>query len=638
MTRIQGEAERGEGGGEDDRPQRIGGREPDRPELEAPPAGERDGQTGSQDEPGTDPEPSHTAGRGRIRGTGHRVSLLVARRRLDWGPMQPGRTPGGPAAATLAVLVALAVPARATPPETFPRGSDPPDLLSVRVGPRTQARGDGDADPSGGTWPPVTCSAPTPTTARSVSTSATPWSTPAGPASSTSPTSGTTPTGRASWSSHVRANLGTGSSVELPFEGGRRVIRFPGRSIPEGIDRDELTLLVARRLAWEVSMWHEIASWYGYASVQFFPERLSAFTPEDLYSNLPRHRDRGRRGPRRRDVGRGGGPGAGPADRGAGPDLRRGSPGGAGVGGRHLVGLDPRHPRGRSRPAQARHARAADRAVAGAGSGPDRLPGDRAASGLGGGPGGGGARARRRAPRRLLPPRDRPRSGPPADLPPGSRDRGGPRGDHPGRFPVARGPGPGRLPGALRRPLRRPRRSPRPGRPHLRALPPRLATGRSRSPRAGPSISAACWRASASWRSSSRPGPRATTSRPGEWGAGRSRWWGRTPGEATSAPSSSTSTTTGTAATWWPGSPFSRSGRCSSASTATRTNGAGPSRPGSGPATRTAASAWARPWAPSCSTGRPGGARSAPSRSTSCGTPSGTGTRSSTSGGGSSPS
>jgi hypothetical protein len=35
-----------------------------------------------------------------------------------------------------------------------------------------------------------------------------------------------------------------------------------------------------------MAAWHEVAQWYGYQSVPGFSEEISAFTPEDLYSNL----------------------------------------------------------------------------------------------------------------------------------------------------------------------------------------------------------------------------------------------------------------------------------------------------------------------------------------------------------------
>ena len=47
-----------------------------------------------------------------------------------------------------------------------------------------------------------------------------------------------------------------------------------------------LAVWLAARLAFDVAAWHEIAQWYGFASVPGFPEGVSAFSPEDLYSNL----------------------------------------------------------------------------------------------------------------------------------------------------------------------------------------------------------------------------------------------------------------------------------------------------------------------------------------------------------------
>lgn len=39
-------------------------------------------------------------------------------------------------------------------------------------------------------------------------------------------------------------------------------------------------------MAFELAQWHEIAQWYGFESVPGFSEQISAFSPEDLYSNL----------------------------------------------------------------------------------------------------------------------------------------------------------------------------------------------------------------------------------------------------------------------------------------------------------------------------------------------------------------
>ncbi|HAT1681591.1 TPA: DUF4056 domain-containing protein [Klebsiella oxytoca] len=55
------------------------------------------------------------------------------------------------------------------------------------------------------------------------------------------------------------------------------------------VDRSECITLAAwlsAHLAFQLAAWHEIAQWYGFASVPGFSEEVSAFSPEDLYSNL----------------------------------------------------------------------------------------------------------------------------------------------------------------------------------------------------------------------------------------------------------------------------------------------------------------------------------------------------------------
>ncbi|EMD6373107.1 TPA: DUF4056 domain-containing protein [Morganella morganii] len=55
---------------------------------------------------------------------------------------------------------------------------------------------------------------------------------------------------------------------------------------PDPAERYTLSVYLAARLAFRLAAWHEIAQWYGYHSVPGFSEEISAFTPEDLYSNL----------------------------------------------------------------------------------------------------------------------------------------------------------------------------------------------------------------------------------------------------------------------------------------------------------------------------------------------------------------
>lgn len=56
---------------------------------------------------------------------------------------------------------------------------------------------------------------------------------------------------------------------------------------PAGVRlRYQLAAWLAGHLAFEIAQWHEIAQWYGFQSVPGFSEEISAFSPEDLYSNL----------------------------------------------------------------------------------------------------------------------------------------------------------------------------------------------------------------------------------------------------------------------------------------------------------------------------------------------------------------
>jgi hypothetical protein len=79
----------------------------------------------------------------------------------------------------------------------------------------------------------------------------------------------------------------TGGTVPLVEEGAER--RIVVRPLDAGLVRTHGVREVVTRLAewldFQASIWHEIATWYGWSSTPF-PERPSAFSPEDLYSNL----------------------------------------------------------------------------------------------------------------------------------------------------------------------------------------------------------------------------------------------------------------------------------------------------------------------------------------------------------------
>jgi len=90
------------------------------------------------------------------------------------------------------------------------------------------------------------------------------------------------------WSAAIaRASL-TGATIELPSEGGARRVHLhplpPDLVGRYGLRRVAIT--VAQWLAFELSVWHEIATTYGWSAIELYPEYLSAFSPEDLYSNL----------------------------------------------------------------------------------------------------------------------------------------------------------------------------------------------------------------------------------------------------------------------------------------------------------------------------------------------------------------
>jgi hypothetical protein len=90
------------------------------------------------------------------------------------------------------------------------------------------------------------------------------------------------------WTATIARLSVTGGTIELPPEGGaRRVIIRP---LPAallnryGLRRTAIAL--AQWLAFQLSIWHEIATAYGWSSIELYPEYVSAFSPEDLYSNL----------------------------------------------------------------------------------------------------------------------------------------------------------------------------------------------------------------------------------------------------------------------------------------------------------------------------------------------------------------
>lgn len=71
-------------------------------------------------------------------------------------------------------------------------------------------------------------------------------------------------------------------SMVLGREGGEKNLKV---SIPSNIDNLDLIHL-AGKIAYDLSVWHEIATWFGASTIPFVPERYSSFSFEDPYSNL----------------------------------------------------------------------------------------------------------------------------------------------------------------------------------------------------------------------------------------------------------------------------------------------------------------------------------------------------------------
>jgi len=71
-------------------------------------------------------------------------------------------------------------------------------------------------------------------------------------------------------------------SIVLGREGGEKNLNV---IIPSNLNNLDLIHL-AGKIAYDLSVWHEIATWFGASTIPFVPERYSSFSIEDPYSNL----------------------------------------------------------------------------------------------------------------------------------------------------------------------------------------------------------------------------------------------------------------------------------------------------------------------------------------------------------------
>lgn len=70
--------------------------------------------------------------------------------------------------------------------------------------------------------------------------------------------------------------------MELRNEGGAKSLFL---NAPKDLNEDEIIEL-AGKISYDMSLWHEISTWFGASYVPLVPEKFSSFSPEDMYSNL----------------------------------------------------------------------------------------------------------------------------------------------------------------------------------------------------------------------------------------------------------------------------------------------------------------------------------------------------------------
>jgi hypothetical protein len=85
----------------------------------------------------------------------------------------------------------------------------------------------------------------------------------------------------------IARSLETGAVVEVPPQGAAMRVRLRPvtQAAIQKYGRVQLATVLAQWVAYQFSVWHEITTFYGYASLAQWPEKISAFSPEDLYSN-----------------------------------------------------------------------------------------------------------------------------------------------------------------------------------------------------------------------------------------------------------------------------------------------------------------------------------------------------------------
>ena len=69
---------------------------------------------------------------------------------------------------------------------------------------------------------------------------------------------------------------------KLGYEGGSKTLMIKTQADIDSAD----FILLAGKIAFDLSLWHELSTWFGASYVPMMPERYSSFSVEDVYSNL----------------------------------------------------------------------------------------------------------------------------------------------------------------------------------------------------------------------------------------------------------------------------------------------------------------------------------------------------------------
>lgn len=82
--------------------------------------------------------------------------------------------------------------------------------------------------------------------------------------------------------------LGQDAKIAIPDELGTRYIQLSAFDVSQfnARERWKLSAHIAAYMSFVMAQAHEIAQWHGYRSFAPWPETISAFSPEDLYSNM----------------------------------------------------------------------------------------------------------------------------------------------------------------------------------------------------------------------------------------------------------------------------------------------------------------------------------------------------------------